>query len=87
MNRICIILDKDGQFSDIVADSEIEIFIVAPHCPSDRVYKYGAADFGPEHVRKHIGGYAVGHLHDGGLGIGWESKLPPSKPALRVVEQ
>ena len=85
MNRICIELDKNGEFGGIVADSEIEIYIVSPHTPSDRVYKYGAAKFGPEHVREMIGGFPVGHLMDGTLGLGEGAKLQPSKPSLKGV--
>lgn len=85
MNRICIELDKNGEFASIVADAPIDIFIVAPHCKRDRVYLYQSAEFGPEKVRALIGGFPVGHIDDGMLGIGEGSKLPPSKPALKVV--
>jgi hypothetical protein len=85
MNRICIVIDKNGDITDIAADTEIEIFWVAPHCPRDRVYKYESAEIGPEYVRKWIGGYPVGHLNDGTFGIGEGSKMQPSKPKLTIV--
>ena len=86
MNRFCILLDEKGEIDRLVADEPIEIYWVDPRVPHDRVYKYEAADFGPQFVRELIGGFAVGHMNDGGLGIGSESKLPPSKPALTVVQ-
>lgn len=85
MNRICFVLDKNGELSNIAADAPVEIYIVAPHCIRDRVYLYQSADFGPEKVRELIGGFVVGHINDGMLGIGEGSKLPPSKPSLKVV--
>lgn len=85
MNRICFVLNKNGELDSIAADSDIEIYIVAPHCPRDRVYLYQSADIGPEHVRKLIGGYSVGHAEDGMLGEGTGSRLPPSKPKFSVV--
>jgi hypothetical protein len=87
MNRICIVLNEHGEFTDIAADQPLEIYVVCPHCPADRVYQYGAADFGPEHVRKLIGGFAIGHLHDGTFGMGdGTGKRSPSRPALTVVK-
>lgn len=85
MNRFCILLDKNGEIDRLVADQELEIFFVDPRVPHDRVYKYSAADFGPEFVRELIGGYAVGHANDGTLGPGNAPRLPPSKPTLKVI--
>lgn len=38
-NRVAIILDDNGEFSGVVADSEIEFFVVQPSCERDRVYR------------------------------------------------
>ena len=85
MNRLCILLDENGEIDRICADEELEIFWVNPNVKHDRVYKYGSADFGPQFVRELIGGFPIGHLHDGTLGIGNERKYPPSKPHLKVL--
>ena len=87
-NRICFVFDENGGISDICADSPIDIYLVEPSRPNDRVYLYGSANFGPEHVRSQIGGYSVGHVMDGTLDVGGtvSPRLPPSKPALSVVK-
>lgn len=85
MNRVCFVLDANGELDSIAADAPIEVYIVQPSCPGDRVYLYQSADFGPEHVRKLIGGYSVGHAGDGTLGAFETPRLPPSKPILKVI--
>lgn len=86
MNRFCILLDKNGEIDRLIADQEVEIFFIDPRVPHDRVYKYGAGNFGPQFVRELIGGYAVGHANDGTLGGDVvASRLPPSKPILKAV--
>lgn len=95
-NRVCIVLNEENFFEGYVSDEPVEFFVVAPHCPKDRVYQFGSGEHGPEHVRKLIGGYPVGHIADGTLSaetpdgeiIGepdGRGKLPPSRPALTVV--
>ena len=85
-NRVCIELDENGHICNIVADEEVEIFIVDPKVPHDRVYQYESTEFGSQYVRKMIGGYAVGHLHDGTLGISdGTGKRKPSVPTLTIV--
>ena len=84
MNRVCFEIDKDGQLVSVATDEPIECYIVAPHCARDRVYLYGA-NTGPDHVSKLIGGFSVGHADDGTLGELASPRLPPSKPALKVV--
>ena len=84
MNRICFEIDANGDLVSVASDEPVEVYIVNPKTPADRVYLYGA-DIGPHHVQKLIGGYAVGHKDDGIFG-GSGSHLPPSKVVLKVVE-
>ncbi len=37
MNRITFTLDKNGHLERICADEEVEVYIVAPKVPRDRV--------------------------------------------------
>lgn len=87
MNRVAIILDENGEFSGMVADSEVEFFVVQPSCQRDRVYQYGSAQFGPQYVQAAFDGHPIGHAGDdmltGGAGYG---KLPPSRPKLKLVD-
>lgn len=86
MNRVAIILDERGEFSGVVADSEVEFYVVQPSCERDRVYRYSSGQFGPQYVQRAFDGAPVGHINDGLLhGDGNYGKLPPSKPKLTVV--
>lgn len=86
MNRICFVLSDKGELEGIAADAPVEIYIVAPHVPHDRVYLYQSAQFGPQFVRELIGGFAVGHSDDGVIGDGdGRGKLTPSKPHIGVI--
>lgn len=86
MNRVAIILDENGEFSGVVADAEIEFFVVQPSCERDRVYRYSSAQFGPQYVQMAFDGAPVGHIDDnmltGGTAYG---KDAPSKPKLTLV--
>jgi hypothetical protein len=86
MNRVAIILDEQGALSGVVADAEVEFFVVQPSCERDRVYRYSSGQFGPQYVQKAFAGHAVGHINDdmleGGTAYG---KEPPSRPALNIV--
>lgn len=86
MNRVCIIMDKNGEFSGMASDEEIELFIVQPSCGRDPVYKYQSGVTGPQHVHALIGNHMVGHadddMLDGGNGYG---KLKPSRTTLKPV--
>ena len=88
MNRICFVLNENGELDSIAADAELEIFIVQPSCKRDEVYQYQSADFGPQFVHKLIGGKPVGHIDDdmlyGGTGYG---KRQESRPKLFVVSE
>lgn len=88
MNRVAIILDENGEFSGVVADSEIEFFVVQPSCERDRVYRYSSGQFGPQYVQMAFDGAPVGHMGDDMLGGGTAyGKEPPSKPTLTVVSR
>lgn len=85
LNRVAIILNERGEFDGVVADSEIEFYVVQPSCKRDRVYLYGSGEFGPQHVQAAFDGNHVGHSGDGllfGEGVG---KLAPSRAHLGVV--
>lgn len=86
-NRVTLTFDEGGGIVRICSDEPVEVYFVSPHTPHDRVYLYGSTDVGPQHVREEIGGYAVGHAHDGTIGgeDGAAPRLPPSRPALRPV--
>lgn len=62
MNRITITLDKNGHFIRICADEDVEIFIVSPHVPDDRVYLWSSLRVGPHHVDNEIDGWPIGDL-------------------------
>lgn len=86
INRVAIILDGNGEFAGMVADAEVEFFVVQPSCERDRVYKYSSAQFGPQYVQAAFAGHPIGHVDDdmleGGTAYG---KLPASKPSLTLV--
>lgn len=85
LNRVAIILNEHGEFDGVVADSEIEFFVVQPSCQRDRVYKYGAGQWGPHFVQEAFNGNPVGHAGDGMLDGDGVGKLAPSRPRLRLV--
>ena len=64
MNRVAIILNEHGELQSVASDRQVQCFIVCPHCPRDRVYEY-RVDVGVQHVQAAIGGYPIGHAHDG----------------------
>ena len=84
MTRMAITIDARGEIAAICADAPVEIYIVAPHVPHDRVYLWQSADIGPEHIRAAIGGYSIGHADDGSLNLGGivSARLPPIGPRL-----
>lgn len=87
MNRVCFILDENGELSGVASDAEIEVLIVQPSCARDKVYKYGSAQFGPQYVQIAIGGEMIGHAGDDMLAGGTQyGRLPPSKASLELVK-
>ena len=86
MNRVAIILNEHGEFDGVVADSEIEFFVVQPSCERDRVYRYSSGQYGPQYVQAAFDMQPVGHMGDDMLGGGTAyGKEPPSRPRLTVV--
>ena len=85
MNRIAVTFDPNGDIQQISSDAPVEIFLVDPTAPQDRVYRYEAVKTGPRFVQEQIGGYAVGHAGDGTLGDFTAPHEAPSRPALRLV--
>lgn len=85
--RLCVTLTEHGEIATICADAPVDVFIVDPKAPADRVYQY-EPEIGPEYVRMEIGGYAIGHAADGTLGEGDGSgRRPPIKPRLGAVPE
>ena len=60
MKRITFTMDERGHIRRICADEEIEVYIVCPKTPQDRVYRWGSLHVGPEHVDEDIDGWPVG---------------------------
>jgi hypothetical protein len=60
MNRITFTMDKRGLIERICADAEVEVYIVSPHTPRDRVYRWSSVRVGSEAVREGIEGWPVG---------------------------
>lgn len=86
LNRVAIILNEHGEFDGVVADSEIEFYVVQPSCKPDRVYRYSSGNFGPQFVQGAFNGNPIGHAGDGTLDSkGGVGKMAPSRPGLRVV--
>lgn len=62
MNRITVTLDEHGIPIRFCADQEVEIFLVHPNVPDDRVYQWSSLRVGEEHVDKEINGWPIGDL-------------------------
>jgi hypothetical protein len=56
--RIAIVLNEHGEPAEFAADGDIELPIIDPNCPTDRVYRYGSVD-------ALIDGHPIGHANDG----------------------
>lgn len=87
INRVAIVLDENGLFEGVVADSEVAFFVVQPSCPRDRVYQFSSGQWGPQYVQQAFNGNPVGHADDGTLDGNGSGKFAPSRPALRLVPQ
>ena len=57
--RITFTMDKRG-LRRICADEEVEVYIVSPHVPRDRVYRWSSLEVGHGHVDEEIDGWPVG---------------------------
>jgi hypothetical protein len=60
MNRITFTLDENGHLVRISADQEVEVYIVQPSMPRDRVYRWSSLAAGKAAVEEEIGGWPVG---------------------------
>lgn len=60
MNRITFTMKVDGQIVRICSDEPVEIYIIQPSTPHDRVYKWSSLDAGPGVVDEEIGGWPIG---------------------------
>jgi hypothetical protein len=87
MNRIAILLDKNGEFAGIFSDEPIAVFIVDPNAPHDRVYAYGSTIIGADKVDEQVRGflpdpqgYGFGHM-----GVDAPRPAEKPKPTLRIV--
>ena len=58
--RITFTMDKRGLIRRICADEEVEVYIVSPHVPHDRVYRWSSLEVGRGHVDEEIDGWPVG---------------------------
>ncbi len=60
MNRITLTLDENGHIVRICADEHVEVFIVSPTVPRDRVYRWSSLRAGREGVDDEIAGWPIG---------------------------
>ncbi|MFT8247278.1 hypothetical protein [Roseomonas sp. BN140053] len=60
MNRITFTVDETGNLVRICADEEVEVFIVDPNVPRDRVYQWSSLRVGRDAVEEELGGWPVG---------------------------
>lgn len=60
MKRITFTMGERGLIHRICADEEVEVFIVSPHVPRDRVYRWSSLQVGPQQVNEEIDGWPVG---------------------------
>lgn len=88
MNRIAILLDKNGEFAGVFSDEPIAVFIVDANAPHDRVYAYGSTVVGAEKVDDQVRGfvpdpqgYSFGHV-----GVGAPKPAERTRPVLSVVQ-
>ncbi|NGM24156.1 hypothetical protein G3576_29465 [Roseomonas stagni] len=63
MKRITFTMDERGLIHRICADEEVEVYIVGPHVPKDRVYRWSSLRVGPAQVDEEIGGWPIGDRH------------------------
>ncbi len=61
MKRIIFTMDERGFMHRICADEDVEVYIVCPSIPRDRVYRWSSLLVGREHVDEEIKGWPVGH--------------------------
>lgn len=60
MKWITFTMDDRGLIHRICADEEVEVYVVSPHVPKDRVYRWSSLRVGPDRVDAEIDGWPVG---------------------------
>ena len=60
MKRITFTIDSHGIIERICADEEVEVYIVSPHAPRDRVYRWSSLRVGPAQVDDEIADWPIG---------------------------
>ena len=60
MDRVTITLDENGHVVRICADAAVEVYLVSPHVPRDRVYRWSSLRVGRADVDDEIDGWPVG---------------------------
>jgi hypothetical protein len=60
MNRIALTLDENGHIVRICADEEVELYLVSPTVPCDRIYRWSSLRTGRAGVDDEIAGWPVG---------------------------
>ena len=58
--RITVTMDERGFIHRICADEDVEVYLVCPPRPRDRVYLWSSTRVGEEHVDEEIDGWSVG---------------------------
>lgn len=81
MNRVVIILSKQGEFEGVASDEPIEFFVYDESCKNEPVYSYRRVCVGPDKVKKLIGGQSVAYGGDEVL-----IDPSPSKPTIKSVK-
>lgn len=59
MKRITFTVIENSALVRLCADEEVEIYIVDPSCPRDRVYRCSSLRVGPDQVAGEIDGWPV----------------------------
>ncbi|WP_426954177.1 hypothetical protein [Muricoccus radiodurans] len=60
MKRITFTVNERGGIARICADEEVEVYIVDPKVPRDRVYRWSSLEVGPDKVDEEIDDWPVG---------------------------
>ena len=60
MNRIAITLDENGHVVRIHAGAEVELYLVSPSVPRDRVYRWSSLRVGRKGVDDEIADWPIG---------------------------
>ena len=58
-NRITFTMNEQGGIVRICADEDVEVFLICPHVPRDRVYQWSSLKVGKHHVDDEIDKWPV----------------------------